>query len=1421
MAPTTPSPVAVPLKVDAFVLNAEVCGGHLDDKGQPPPPANPPDAKIAPITQPNYTFLRLSEQLLQNDVLNHSDLHFTQPSEWNARFSDVGTKEPLGREGVYIHWLIPRNYRTGTAVSDRPSAAADLKRTQRGFPSQIPKESSPTGEDSSPDYSTADYPEVPTRWIIIRKIEDMTKIVPSNATIPQIQAWVIESDKIRELDDLDDSVDLQVDVSPFVHAVDATASIDSQAEIFIGLRSDADKWTETDSTDDRVPLKLLNSSNRLFADFQLHNSSVFSMHDRFEYGDGSTFLQQCTASYYILGWHSVTATDPFYITDKSLLGARLTAHDMALPGSTSAAVTDWSSLNASSEVMCHGSIYNVNWDVDSKPPSKADDQSAVLNSKTIPAVAIGSTPLDALYAYIASQDDKVTGDLKKVEDDLLLIESYLRAEDDGVESQNQAVDMMYDWSFKRLTGGKEYFIAASNDPSQLTQPSPDVINKVAQINQYQYQINAMVRLIQYTRWTLFANWWQCMTDITPTVTPDAVSVILNQISRLQSCVGSQTSGLTKLRDDLLATLPSGVVNIRSGANFYDHLDPTLLLGGIESGWPVDYMDPLQVRLNSQIVTSETPLPAIYNDLVNVVLKKLPSTELTSIASLLVGEFEALNPANNVQPQTGQYFPLYHDQKGEDSASDSSGPWRDRWNDIQPWFPLFLEWEAEYTHIGFDNWKLDDFITRNSKLSQIKYGIPSSTTLYETKDILSDQRIVSGRMFILPQASFSLGAKIEHLFNSLPPDKLESLLPQPERDFLKAKLSKLALLSSPLSGFMDHLLTRVQGSHVKPNIRLPDANGTIQPLSDAVRNKVSRNAGFVHSDSIAAIGIESSVTPYASLVRFDTATLFVEPFKPATHGQFRFTKLNIFDKFGQAIHAIDPTPPKIGDLSPPLYPCISDAFEPGTIKEGTDVCANTVRKSPANLCEYIQISPHINQPARLNSSFVKYTYKNPGDSLWTPVSDWENPIWGWVVINYADYGLQLFQPDGTFFGEVRLGGPLQAMQSPMWVPSNPTTSSSDPPPPPEAQQLFSLMKLFSDATYLGNFIKMINGALDNMKPTPSAYADYLNAIVGRPLAFTNIGYSLELSLPPYQNWSEQKFKNHNKNALVSGKLKQEPYQFPLKVGDFSRDYDGLVGYFPTKPKPEETDAFDFTQVYTYPSPELPKTTGGFNILSTDNYPKIQAFYPDPTISGTSAPTATDAYNYQQSVNAKENLTVIGALIDPFIATHAYSGILPITSVKLQNWTWQKALQKMGTFIHAGPVLLTSDPLAPPPTGPKTVIQSNDNSIPFPVMLQSNWNWLQPVASAASGESNANGGTQEGSSSTTAAAAATATTTTTTTTTPPPPPPPWTYKKYDLEKVDSRPKFLPGPLTAVEGFLRLEQTAGPNPTPPANSPTPILS
>jgi hypothetical protein len=74
---TTPATVLIPLQVNAFALTEKTC----DSKN---------NYRIAPITQPNYTFLRLHDNLITSDILDHVDLHAVQPSNLNSRLTDLG-----------------------------------------------------------------------------------------------------------------------------------------------------------------------------------------------------------------------------------------------------------------------------------------------------------------------------------------------------------------------------------------------------------------------------------------------------------------------------------------------------------------------------------------------------------------------------------------------------------------------------------------------------------------------------------------------------------------------------------------------------------------------------------------------------------------------------------------------------------------------------------------------------------------------------------------------------------------------------------------------------------------------------------------------------------------------------------------------------------------------------------------------------------------------------------------------------------------------------------------------------------------------------------------------------------------------------------------------------------------------------------
>ena len=110
----------------------------------------------------------------------------------------------------------------------------------------------------------------------------------------------------------------------------------------------------------------------------------------------------------------------------------------------------------------------------------------------------------------------------------------------------------------------------------------------------------------------------------------------------------------------------------------------------------------------------------------------------------------------------------------------------------------------------------------------------------------------------------------------------------------------------------------------------------------------------------------------------------------------FTKLNVIDKFGQAISAISPAPLNYGAAVPTISPCLSDTYFPGTVG---DVDPSTpaarancvIPQSDNRACPFINLPPAINQPARLNAAFV-----TKSNGSWTSSSEWE--------VRFLDLGL---------------------------------------------------------------------------------------------------------------------------------------------------------------------------------------------------------------------------------------------------------------------------------------------------------------------------------------------------------------------------------------------------------------------------------
>ena len=120
--------------------------------------------------------------------------------------------------------------------------------------------------------------------------------------------------------------------------------------------------------------------------------------------------------------------------------------------------------------------------------------------------------------------------------------------------------------------------------------------------------------------------------------------------------------------------------------------------------------------------------------------------------------------------------------------------------------------------------------------------------------------------------------------------------------------------------------------------------------------------------------ETHATPYANFVEFGADDLPAggSPLKPATHGQLVFTKINIVDRFGQVVSVLDPSAKLEGPaFKPQIYPCISENFAcwPVLDDEAATKTANAVIQDAPGKCAFVQISPRLNQDARMNVCFM--------------------------------------------------------------------------------------------------------------------------------------------------------------------------------------------------------------------------------------------------------------------------------------------------------------------------------------------------------------------------------------------------------------------------------------------------------------------
>lgn len=1170
----------------------------------------------------------------------------------------------------------------------------------------------------------------PNRWLVIRRLE-IGSVQPESLRrhIKQAaRAWIIESDAVTDLDtltfDLAD-VDMTTQVAPFIDpSTNDSTTLERQAATFIGRKSDASSWSEARSRATRsVPLSIHASSNPLFADYTPHNANVFSMLDDFL--DVGSSIEAAEASYMVLGWHSDVIHDPLHSSTGLSLSQLLESCQLR-PDYNTGPLDNFGEYRT----LCHGSMHFVKMSLISRPDTRLGDAAASSLSMQQP-LAIG---LNALDAMLAMSEKSPQSDSNNVYNTLAHVKRIFAHE---VIDQGDSATIP-------VNGGKNWFL--SGDKGKAAFVHPDTLDadglrcrsisqaNLKKMNRLQDSINCIQRLLAGRRYDLFSCWWTQSCE----GSSGGPQVSGREIEELQTLLGRLTSELDELR---LAQSGISDVETRSKPHIFGPKDPTLLVAGIGSPWPYDYLEPLRVRIPQRASmescllyihacakrdsagTSPEILPLLGENLARPDMFASPhnpssDNDMSIASSLLIAEFHRQdvnehpfrNFADSYDRSTPLSPPLYHDICPLDGCA------RDQWNDRQPWLPLFVEWEARYHHIPFDEWSF--VLVEEEDLAGNKVKVPrwkANSVIADPNHIDADVQICSGRIIVQPQPGLSLRHCIERAFASMSPNEIETIfqdkqgedrldVPDIRTEFLD-KVERLPFMSAPLSGLHNQLATRLQGNHVKPTLRFP--GHAIQSL------KAAEMTGFDERDLIA-MGQETSLTPFGTEVAVP-AHHTRSPFKPVVHGQLCFSKINVIDKFGQAISALDP---RYSSQHQPICPVVSSFY---TAQPGNEIapCA-------------VQLPPTVNQDLRLNVDFL---VKDVDDSSWRPFFEWEDPIEGWVIFNYAEEALQFFLPNGTFYREVRRMG-SQGMR---WLPFEAPTSTSEMAGSTELlDQLIKNLAISpneENTSNLGYFMKALEEGCDRLQHASSDYAEFMSAIVGRPLALANIGVSMELAAPPKTN---QSLINQNPPEMAL-----EKHVFKVHLGDL-RGHEGLVMAFDSSGLPRSHSA-----------------QAGFVDLIEPL--AISPFYASPI-----GPASED---FQAKQNAR--LTRQTVLIDPFTPVNVLSGIVPKVKLQLPSWTIHSALRRMTAFFQMGPILTTAkeqpfreeaEPKSSDvaylnkPTPPSI---EHGKGIAIPTLQTADWNWLQPYADG-------------------------------------------TFNVVGIERLDNKPGFQQGPYTALHGYLQMKQS-----------------
>ena len=1212
----------------------------------------------------------------------------------------------------------------------------------------------------------------------------VTVAQPLGSGDPALEVFLVESNKIRNVNEvIAAGDDLETAASPFLDPKRAT---EDQLRTVLGRVSHlTSNWNPGDggansqaaAADEGYlsPLSVFDTGNTLFADYMPHNAAVFTLHDDLTWGGrrpGS--IESATVSYVVYG---------FKAKDARRLLSSPTGIPTPASGSAAAASAEHTPIR-----ICWGSLYNVKYHRQNAP----DILNAAIVAKSFAEkqpIAIGEDVMDACTALLEGSTDAresgLSGVLGGLSSDGALPESNSQLDRAPSSVTNfKSAHGGYRWRLATDESQDEIF-SGNQSPSTIREPAlmrPEQAAGLGRLNAAQTYSDALQRRKRYVRHLIFCEWWKHrslhgeLDTISRQRRVQAVrraKVLLERMEVINLLLTSTAQLVATIEE---RTRPYGPFTKGENRKFYSHNDPTFALRDIGSGWPAEWGSDASVIKNEQFDSwlsskakdlkawvERTPFSKAHAPMAKS--SRIPNVweRFVRHPGLSKLPIEMMNALRNIMMVASHE--LSTDNPGSDPLVTNPS-WREcTWNG-QPWLPLFVEWEAEYVHIPSEMWEL-----RHDDDGTVHYGLRSDVSL-ENYEMSS--RTFSGRAILLPDAQKILVGLLDMVSRTVPG---AADLDNAGRTWAEKLLGGIQLLFGRLDGFTDHLLTLYQGAHVVPSMddnSLDAGNdpfirsllASFQAAEDifADQDDLKLLLGRLHlpgnsQDEEDAVG-GLDVTPYGNShegLSYSTSRNLNRPadkdlfFRPVTHGQARLAQFKIVDRFGQVVCAADPRPDRPARS---FYPHMgrgilcealpADSSHASVPRTALPLKPNEIARGD---CPWFQLSPRINQDARIHAEFMRDLTLPDGscrDRKYQPVGAGEHAVFAWLLINFHNRSLQVYDGDGAFKGEAFLpSGPDKPVywQSllgkgtssdilPHMLPdesgprlqqhldminddrSSTVATSAQAEGPASFEIPMSLEDLvvsMSHAPFLIQLWDTVVAAQDHiMTPPPQQYAQLPSALIGRPLALARLGLGVELATAPMRS---QAYADYRENYQVDGEASGDDndpsettgdedlthYAFAVKLGDMLGRQDGLVAYF-RPPPPDTTDqpaAWTIATDYTpksrpRPTPSSPGSSVHVQHSSSAPPLTVRPAYPRLLPPRSVPREALDAENevqeYMQRRAESLYTTIVTVLLDPYLPVSVRSGILPVVTAKLGRAIVEHEIAQLGVWLRTGPLLI---------------------------------------------------------------------------------------------------------------------------------------